>query len=160
MDLIVQKTTELGVARIVPVVTERSVARPEPARRARWEKIARQAARQCGRADVPRVDEPLALAAAVTASDLPATRFALWEAERGQSLRARLATHMAEPPGGPNPATALLVGPEGGFPRSEIALAAAAGFVPVSLGPRILRRVETAAIVAVALVQALAGGLD
>ncbi|HVU51436.1 MAG TPA: RsmE family RNA methyltransferase, partial [Polyangia bacterium] len=52
MDLVTQKTTELGVARLVPVLTERSVARPEPARRARWEKIAREAARQCGRADV------------------------------------------------------------------------------------------------------------
>ena len=53
MDLIVQKTTELGVGRIVPIVTERSVARPDPTRRARWEKIAREAARQCGRADAP-----------------------------------------------------------------------------------------------------------
>jgi 16S rRNA (uracil1498-N3)-methyltransferase len=159
MDLVVQKTTELGVGRIVPVVAERSVARPEPARRARWAKIAREAARQCGRADVPRVDEPLALAAAVTAPELPAARFALWEAERGQSLRARLAATAAGPPARPRAAVALLVGPEGGFPAGEIAAATAAGFVPVSLGPRILR-VETAAIVAVALVQAAAGGLD
>jgi 16S rRNA (uracil1498-N3)-methyltransferase len=153
MDLLVQKSTELGVARIVPVIAERSVARPEPARRARWEKIAREAARQCGRADVPRVDGPVALAAALAASDLPATRFALWEGERGQSLRARLAAAPAPP------AAALLVGPEGGLPPEEIAAAAGAGFVPTSLGPRILR-VETAAIVAVALVQAAAGGLD
>jgi 16S rRNA (uracil1498-N3)-methyltransferase len=153
MDLVVQKTTELGVARLVPVVAERSVARPEPARRARWEKIAREAARQCGRADVPKVDAPLALAAAVAAPDLPASRFALWEAERGASLRARLAASPAPP------AVALLVGPEGGLPPEEIATASAAGFVPVSLGPRILR-VETAALVAVALVQAAAGGLD
>jgi 16S rRNA (uracil1498-N3)-methyltransferase len=160
MDLVVQKTTELGVARIVPVVAERSVARPEPARRGRWEKIAREAARQCGRADVPRVDEPLPLAVALAAPDLPATRFALWEAERTQSLRARLAAAVATgPSGGPRSAVALLVGPEGGFPAGEIDTAAAAGFVPVSLGPRILR-VETAAIVAVALVQASAGGLD
>jgi 16S rRNA (uracil1498-N3)-methyltransferase len=151
MDLIVQKTTELGVARIVPLLTERSVARPEPARRARWEKIAREAARQCGRADVPRVDEPVALGLAVAAPDLPASRFALWETERGRSLRTALAS--------PSSPTALLVGPEGGFAPQEIALAAAAGFVPVSLGPRILR-VETAAIVSVALVQAAAGGLE
>src|SRR5882724_11049359 len=72
LELVVQKTTELGVARIVPIVTERSVARPEPRHRARWEKIAREAARQCGRADVPRVDEPAALAVAVGAPDLPA----------------------------------------------------------------------------------------
>jgi 16S rRNA (uracil1498-N3)-methyltransferase len=152
MDLVLQKTTELGVARLVPVLTERSVARPEPARRARWEKIAREAARQCGRADVPRVDAPVALAAALAAPDLPARRFALWEAERGRSLRARLAEAPAAP-------VALLVGPEGGFPAGEVAAAGAAGFVPVTLGPRVLR-VETAAIVAVALAIAAAGGLD
>jgi 16S rRNA (uracil1498-N3)-methyltransferase len=152
MDLVVQKTTELGVARVVPVLSDRSVARPEPARRARWDKIAREAARQCGRADVPRVDEPLALVAAVAAPDLPARRFALWEAEHARSLRARL----AEGPAGP---VALLVGPEGGFPAEEIATAAGAGFEAVGLGPRVLR-VETAAIVAVALAQAAAGNLD
>ena len=156
MDLVVQKTTELGVGRIVPVVTDRSVARPDPTRRTRWEKIAREAARQCGRADVPRVDAPTPLAAAVAAPDLPATRLALWEAERGRSLRAELT---GTAPGRQNPATALLVGPEGGFAPDELAAAAAAGFVPVSLGPRILR-VETAAIVAVTLVQSAAGGLD
>jgi len=162
MDLLIEKACELGVARVVPVVAERSVVRPGAGtpRRRRWEKIAREAARQCGRADVPRVDEPLPLAVALAAPDLPATRFALWEAERTQSLRARLAAAVATgPSGGPRSAVALLVGPEGGFPAGEIDTAAAAGFVPVSLGPRILR-VETAAIVAVALVQASAGGLD
>jgi len=152
MDLVLQKATELGVARIVPVVTERSVARPEPTRRERWEKIAREAARQCGRADVPRVEPPLELEAALAAPDLPARRFALWEGERARSLRARLAEAPAAP-------VALLVGPEGGFPAGEIAAAEAAGFVPVTLGPRVLR-VETAAIVAVALAVAAAGGLD
>jgi 16S rRNA (uracil1498-N3)-methyltransferase len=160
LELVIQKTTELGVARIVPIVSERSVARPEPKQRARWERIAREAARQCGRADVPRVDEPVALAAAVVAPDLPAARFALWEAERGQSLRAALArAYSAEARGRRHPPTALLVGPEGGFPSDELALATAAGFVPVSLGPRVLR-VETAAITAVVLVQSAAGGLD
>ena len=160
MDLVVQKTTELGVGRIVPVVTARSVVRPEAKHRARWEKIAREAARQCGRADVPRVDAPTELALAVAAPDLPAVRFALWEAERARSLRILVGqSDAAETSGRQNPATALLVGPEGGFALEEIAAAEAAGFVPVSLGPRILR-VETAAIVAVALVEAAAGGLD
>jgi 16S rRNA (uracil1498-N3)-methyltransferase len=151
MDFLVQKTTELGVAHVVPVLSERSVTRPEPGRRARWEKIAREACRQCGRADVPRVDEPTDLATALASPQLPARRFALWEAERSRSLTARLADD-------PRASTALLVGPEGGFPAAEVAAAEAAGFLPVSLGPRILR-VETAAIVAVALAQAAAGGL-
>jgi len=169
LEWIIQKTTELGVERIVPLVTARSVARPDTRPTARWEKIAREAARQCGRADVPRVGAPVPLVAALEAPDLPATRFALWESERGHSLGAALAridfstrsdvARAAESPGRPGPGVALLVGPEGGFAAEEIASARAADFVAVGLGPRILR-VETAAIVGVALVQAAAGGLD
>jgi 16S rRNA (uracil1498-N3)-methyltransferase len=156
MDFLVQKTSELGVARIVPVVTERSVARPDAqgadGKRARWEKIAREAARQCGRADLPIVDAPSALAAALASPGLPARRLALFEQERARSLRAALA--------GTEPApTALLIGPEGGFAPAELALAGDAGFEAVGLGDRILR-VETAAIVAVALVAGAYGMLD
>jgi 16S rRNA (uracil1498-N3)-methyltransferase len=152
MDLLVQKTCELGVARIVPLVTERSVVRPEPGRRGsgvRWETVAREAARQCGRADLPIVDAPATLAAALGLPGLPARRLVLWERLSGRSLRSTL--------GAPAP-TALLVGPEGGFAPGEVAAAEAAGFVPVALGPRILR-VETAAIVAVALVAEANGDL-
>jgi len=156
---VVQKTTELGVARIVPIVTERSVARPEPRHRARWEKIAREAARQCGRADVPRVDEPAALAVAVGAPDLPATRFALWEGERRRALRVALAVaYGAEARGGSTRHGAARRS-GGRLPARGARAGRRAGFVPVSLGPRVLR-VETAAITAVALVQAAAGGLD
>ncbi|HTB59558.1 MAG TPA: 16S rRNA (uracil(1498)-N(3))-methyltransferase [Polyangia bacterium] len=155
MDLLVQKTSELGVARIVPVVTERSVARPDAegadGKRARWEKIAREAARQCGRADLPIVDPPVALEVALAAPGLPARRLALFEGEKARSLRAALAA--TEPA-----ATALLVGPEGGFAAAELAVARAAGFEAVGLGERILR-VETAAIVAVALVASAYGML-
>ena len=154
MDFLVQKTSELGVARIVPVVTERSVARPdaEAGKRARWEKIAREAARQCGRADLPIVDPPVALAAALAGPSLPARRLALFEGERTLSLRAALAG--VEPA-----ATALLVGPEGGFAPAELTAVRAAGFEAVGLGELILR-VETAAIVAVALVAGAYGMLD
>jgi 16S rRNA (uracil1498-N3)-methyltransferase len=156
MDLLVQKTSELGVARIVPVVTERSVVRPgaegADGKRARWEKIAREAARQCGRADLPIVDPPVGLEEALAGPDLPARRLALFEGERTRSLRAAL--------GGAEPAaTALLVGPEGGFAPAELAVAQAARFEAVGLGDRILR-VETAAIVAVALVASAYGMLD
>jgi 16S rRNA (uracil1498-N3)-methyltransferase len=153
MDFLVQKTAELGVSRIVPVLTERSVARPdaEAGRRARWQKIAQEAARQCGRADVPAVDAPLPLAGALALPGLPERRLALFEGETTRSLRAALAGAAPAP-------TALLVGPEGGFAAPEVAAAEAAGFEPVGLGDRILR-VETAAIVAVALVAGASGML-
>jgi 16S rRNA (uracil1498-N3)-methyltransferase len=150
MDFLVQKCSELGVSRIVPIIAARSVGRPEPGRRARWEKIAREAARQCGRADVPVVDAPATLAAALAAPELPERRLVLSPSPAGRSLRALL----------PDPAaTALLVGPEGGLAAGESEAAAAAGFVPVSLGSRILR-VETAAIVAVALAAEASGALS
>jgi 16S rRNA (uracil1498-N3)-methyltransferase len=150
MDFLVQKCSELGVSRIVPLLADRSVARPEPGRSGRWEKIAREAARQCGRADVPVVSAPATLAAALAAPDLPERRLILSTDGAGQPLRALLA--------GPAP-TALLVGPEGGFTAAEVDAARSAGFVPVSLGSRILR-VETAAIVAVALAEEAFGALS
>ena len=158
MDFIVQKTTELGVHEIVPIAAGRSVARlpagEAAPRRARWEKIAQEAARQCGRADVPAIAAPRSLAEAVasTADSLDHLRLALWEGSRAQPLRAALADR--------SPAmVSLLVGPEGGFADDEIAAAAQSGFQIVGLGPRILR-VETAAVVAVALVQFATGALD
>jgi 16S rRNA (uracil1498-N3)-methyltransferase len=83
MDWLVEKATELGVARIAPVVTARGVARPdgEAGRVRRWRTLAAEAARQCGRADVPAVDAPRALAAALAAPDLELgpLRLVLWE---------------------------------------------------------------------------------
>jgi 16S rRNA (uracil1498-N3)-methyltransferase len=161
MDWIVQKTSELGVSRIVPVVTDRSgglLPAAAAARRQRWEKIAREAARQSGRADVPAIEDVLPLRDAFAASardgdgDAGANlRLVLWESSRGHPLARALD---AQPR-----AVTLLIGPEGGLAESEIADAQEAGFTVVGLGPRILR-VETAAVVAVALVQAAAGGLD
>lgn len=153
MDFIIQKTCELGVARIVPVLTGRTVAPPgsPAARQQRWQRIAREAARQCGRADVPAVEAPVALAAALAAVPAGDRRLVFWESETARPLRPLL--------GGDPQATTLLVGPEGGFSVEEIAAAEAVGFQAVGLGPRILRA-ETAAVVAVALLQFAAGGLD
>jgi 16S rRNA (uracil1498-N3)-methyltransferase len=153
MDFIIQKTCELGVARVVPVLTERAVAPPAQAsvRQQRWEKIAREAARQCGRADVPTIDAPVTFTQAVRDAATDDLRLVLWESAQGKPLRGQL-------PASPRPTT-LLIGPEGGFSRQEITEAEAAGFATVGLGPRILR-VETAAVVAVALLQFAAGGLD
>jgi 16S rRNA (uracil1498-N3)-methyltransferase len=149
LELVIQKTTELGVAHIVPVITGRGVMRPGSDRRQRWETIAREAARQCGRADVPTVDAAVPLAealGAVTAS----VRLVLWEQQERRPLMGALM--------GKEKNVAVLVGPEGGFSEEEIAAARAAGFVAVGVGPRILRS-ETAGIVAVTLVQAICGGL-
>lgn len=149
MDVIVQKATELGVARIVPVLAARSVARPSASRARRWQTIAQEAARQSGRADVPEVTAPVALPEAV-AQVRDGSRFVLWEEEHGRPLRSALHADAQ---------VALLIGPEGGLAVEEVVEARTHGFVPVGLGPRILR-VETAAVVAVALVQAAVGGLD
>ncbi len=152
MDLVVQKATELGAAGIAPFAAERSVVRLEPEkgeeRARRWRRIVEEAARQCGRADVPLVRAPVALGAALEA--LPPGALAL-----------------AFQPGGP-PVLALepiasstyaaIVGPEGGLTDAELAACAAAGARRAALGPRVLRA-ETAAIVAVALLQARFGDL-
>ena len=159
MDLIVQKTTELGVARLVPVVSARSVAPPAGAgdsRLRRWRTIAQEAARQCGRADLPIIDAPTTLTAALDeAGNSSGPRLLVWEAaaEHSDSTPLRRAFTGAET------AVTLLVGPEGGFEPGEAASARAAGFQVVGLGPRILRS-ETAALVAVALTQAALGELD
>jgi 16S rRNA (uracil1498-N3)-methyltransferase len=152
MDFIVQKTTELGVARIVPVITEFGMVKPSANQRRRWLTIAREAARQCGRADIPDIADCLALAPALAKfAGKESARFILWEGERTRPFRAALAAGPAD--------VVLLVGPEGGFSHAEVGVANKAGFEPVSIGPRILRA-ETAAMVAVALAQAAAGGLD
>jgi 16S rRNA (uracil1498-N3)-methyltransferase len=153
MDFIVQKTTELGVTRIVPVLSARGMVKPSPGKARRWRTIAQEAARQSGRADVPDVADAAALDVALAgAAASGGTRLALWEEERALPLRQVL----AEVP--PAPVT-LLVGPEGGLSPAEVESARVQGFRAVGLGPRILR-VDTAALVAVALTQAALGGLD
>jgi 16S rRNA (uracil1498-N3)-methyltransferase len=133
MDLVVEKATELGVQRLVPVETAHVVGRR--AHLDRWRRIAVAAAKQSGRTRVPPIDVPLPLAA-VLAAPWPGLRLVPWEGERGQrfdELPARAAAVVA------------LVGPEGGLAPDEVALARAHEFVPLTLGPRVLRA-ETAAI--------------
>jgi 16S rRNA (uracil1498-N3)-methyltransferase len=157
MDLVVQKGAELGMTALVPVLASRSVPRPAggpDGRQRRWDTIAREAARQCGRADVPRIEAPVPLARAVAEADPRSLRVVLDESGACEPLRRVLTGGGAAPE-----AITLLVGPEGGLDEGEVALAVAAGFRRAGLGPRILRT-ETAAIVALALAQAATGGLD
>ncbi len=153
MDFVVQKATELGVDRISPVLTENGVVRLDAARAAKrrehWQKVAAGACEQCGRARLPHVDLP--------------TPLKYWFGRRSPAAMTDLILH----PGAatrlsdledPVTRVCLLIGPEGGFSASEYLDAEAAGFVAVSLGPRILRT-ETAAVAALAVLQSGWGDL-
>ena len=155
LDFVVQKATELGVHRIIPVSTVRAVPQLEAlrstTRRARWQKIAREAARQSGRADLPEVEPLTTFALAVAATPRDALKLLFWEGARAQHLREVLP---AQPPA----RVVLAIGPEGGFADEEVQRAREAGFVVVGLGPRILRT-ETAALAALAVINFALGDL-
>jgi 16S rRNA (uracil1498-N3)-methyltransferase len=158
VDLVVQKATELGVARVVPFAAARSVVRLEAEkgeeRARRWRRIAEEAARQCGRADVPDVRVPATLEAAL--AQLPPGFTALVFHPGGAPLAGAASPERAEAPA--ERGYAAVIGPEGGLTDDELRACDRAGAVRASLGPRVLRA-ETAAIVAVALLQARFGDL-
>jgi 16S rRNA (uracil1498-N3)-methyltransferase len=150
MDAVIQKATELGVARIQPVLAARSVVRVDTDHAARkqehWQRVAVAAAEQSRRSRIPEVAEPRPLEQAVPRAAGFATRLMLDPG--GASLGSPA---LASP-------LALLVGPEGGLTEAEQRLAADFGFVAVRLGPRILRT-ETAPLAALAVLQFVAGDL-
>jgi len=152
MSWLVQKATELGVSRIVPMETERVVARAAgegAARQTRWARIAREAVKQCGRVIVPGIDPPRAFPEVLAEVASHDVAWVCWEGG-GQTL--------AEAAAGTASRLLLLIGPEGGFTADEVAAAESAGARRVSLGPRILRA-ESAGLTAVALGQFLFGDL-
>lgn len=159
-DLVVQKATELGVGRIVPMATARTVERlageRAAQRRERWCRIAQEASRQCGRADVPEILQVMAFGEALAVAGPEALRLLLWEgaAERGQRLGQVLPAKEGDVPG----QVVVAVGPEGGFTEAEVALAMEAGFRAVRLGPRVLRT-ETAGLAALAILGFVLGDL-
>ncbi len=154
MDGIVRQAVELGVRVVAPAYSARSVPREVGARVEarvdRWRRIAEEAARQCGRADVPEVRAPLLLAEAI-AHVIEAGRLFAWE-RATTPLSAALAG--LRPEGG----IAVVAGPEGGFGDDEAERVVGAAFVPVSLGPRVLRA-ETAAPAVLAIISAFSGDL-
>jgi len=152
MDFVLQKATELGVAAILPVATARTVVRLDDDGRVRrlahWRGVAIAACEQCGRARVPAIAEPRGFAAWLAEPSRAATRLLLSpDAEVPLAAAARGTTGIE-----------LLVGPEGGLEDEERSAALAAGFRACRLGPRVLRS-ETAAIAALAVLQATAGDL-
>ena len=163
MEWAIEKATELGVARIIPIITRRSekhLAQAAPKRTERWRRIAREAAQQSRRSDVPVIEEAISLRAAVK-RETNAVRLVLAEQERTTTLRDALDQALTQTlkestdtARDESPELHIAVGPEGGWAAEEEALFDAEGWKPVSLGPRILRA-ETAAITALAVTAAL-----
>ncbi len=144
MELVIQKATELGVAEIVPLVTERSIVK-ETRKVKRWHAIAEEAAEQCGRAVVPLVRDPEKLNDIVDREKMNGLLF--WEGG-GQAISEAMGVIDMKR------AFHIFIGPEGGFTPDEVRKAEGQGLVRTTLGKRILRA-ETAAIAATALVQFL-----
>ena len=153
MDPIVQKATELGVTRIVPLLADRTPFRGEvrASKVERWRRIAKEAAEQCRRRTLPEI-EPIQDLPAFLNRDLPGKKILFWEGERNLHLRQVLKMYPTFP------AYVLLVGPEGGFTPREIKRIIGARYVSVSLGRRILRA-ESVALVALSLLQYEKGDL-
>ena len=155
-DWVIQKATELGVAQIVPLLTERTVPQLRGSRLAtrqvRWQRIAREACKQSGQATVPHLWPPTSLEEFFVALQAAEVKLIFWEGEKRQRLKAVLKADE-------QPATAaVVVGPEGGLTPAEVAQGESYGFLPVGLGERILRT-ETASLIAVALLQHRFGDL-
>jgi 16S rRNA (uracil1498-N3)-methyltransferase len=156
MDFIVQKATELGVTRVVPVLSQRSVVRLDAAqaesKAAHWRAVAVNACEQCGRNRLPRIEAPVPLLNYL-GIDAP---------QSGAATPLRLLLEpedqSAAPPLVLPAAVEIAIGPEGGFADQELEALRLAGFLRVRLGPRILRT-ETAALAALTWLQTRFGDM-
>ncbi len=139
MDFVVEKLTELGAAAIVPLQSERTIpSQVSGAKLERWRRLARTAAQQSGRSDIPNIAEPATFASLISTFERYECTLLPWElaeTERAHESLAELVSNARR--------ILVLIGPEGGFSHEEAALAREAGAHIVSLGPRILRT-ETA----------------
>lgn len=152
LEWVLQKATELGVARITPLVTERAVVRPKSDRlshqQERWAKIITEAAQQSGRWTIPVLEPPAELLAFLARTAGCGMKLIFWEGMPARSPRRRIAEALASDPR----EGVLLIGPEGGFEKAEVDAAGAMGYQALSLGARVLRA-ETAALAALSIVQ-------
>jgi 16S rRNA (uracil1498-N3)-methyltransferase len=152
MDSIVRKGTELGACRITPFLSARSVPRltadTARARVSRWRSIATEAARQCGRADIPEVNDVLSFDEMLATAEGGTLKIIFWEEESERGVKKLLRDKRCE--GAKD--ISVIVGPEGGFSREEVERAVKKGFISVSLGKNILK-VETAAVSILSIIQ-------
>ncbi|HLZ35879.1 MAG TPA: 16S rRNA (uracil(1498)-N(3))-methyltransferase [Nitrospira sp.] len=156
MDWVIQKATELGVDRIVPVHAKHSVVKLHADRvdhqRTRWQRIALEAAQQSERWTVPIVEEPATLPQLFSRYHACASKHILAERSTGPSL------NVVPLPVGADKSVMLLIGPEGGWDQEEFRLAGEEGYGEMTLGARILRA-ETAAVATISIIQARLGEL-
>ena len=168
-DWVLEKCTELGVERFIPIMSARTVVKIEakelPKKMSRWRKILEAASKQCGVLRIPEIEEPKSFAEALKASlSLPSplvgegrVRGSLslglfaWESELAKPIWETLKNIKEKPR-----AVSIFIGPEGGWTLEEAELAKKAGLIPVGLGPTVLRT-ETAGIVAIAMAIASLG---
>lgn len=140
MDLIVQKSVELGIAAIQPLVTRYTVVQPGDGKSEKWRRNALEACKQCGQDTLPEIAEPLSFDRWIaTQVDAPGLKLIASLAPGARPLRTVLRENPA------TTASTLLIGPEGDFSAEETTAALAAGFLPISLGSIVLR-VETATL--------------
>jgi 16S rRNA (uracil1498-N3)-methyltransferase len=156
MDRIVRQLTELGIFAFIPFMAQRSVPKPKPGalaqRIGRWENIAREALKQCGRHNVPRVGPVLSFEELVSTDEPYDLKVIFHSPPSNETCR--------DPLNGQDEVKSILalVGPEGGFTDQEVGLALERGFVQVSLGHRVLRA-DTAAVAAGTILQHFFGDL-
>jgi len=152
MEWAIEKATELGIAKITPILarrTEKHLAQSALKRTERWRRIALEASKQSRRTDIPEIADPLPLKQALAEEKSP-TRILLSETEQTLTLTAALKAATSSQK---ESDTALAIGPEGGWTPEEMSLFIQHQWHPVTLGPRILRA-ETAAIAAIAVASA------
>jgi len=151
MDFVIQKTTELGVSAIIPVITERSQLR-DTRKHPRWKKIAEEASRQSGRTKIPEIFETCSFKNIFDIPVLISGKGIIFWEQGGEKLPA-VASRLSH-----TDKIFLIIGPEGGFSEEEVLLASEKGFFTATLGSRILRA-ETASIAAVSIIQFALGDL-
>ena len=148
MDFIIQKAVEVGIHKIVPMITERTVIKIEDEKKqstklTRWQKISESAAKQSQRGIIPEVGPIITLQEAFNASEKMDLKVIAYEKENQNQLRNILTGFDGKTVG-------IFIGPEGGFEESEINLAKQSGLIPITLGKRILRT-ETAGLFLVSI---------
>lgn len=152
MDFIIQKATELGISKIIPVISRRSIPKfsetKMTAKVSRWRKIAVEASRQCGRVVVPDITNIVSFDKMVTLPGDKDCKIILWEEETSRGFK----TVLQDPAGENGKDFFIIVGPEGGLTREEVESARANGFVSVTLGTYILRT-ETVGLAVLSILQ-------